>query len=59
MVLSFIGGIVAAISIITFIIGLFMQFFDKYKYKGLQLLLYSMVAFVIGFGTCVAVLAMH
>lgn len=56
--MSFIGGLVALISVITFIIGVLMQFSDKYKQQGLQMLLYSIVAFVIGFGTCVATLSL-
>ena len=59
MILSFIGGVVALISVITFIIGVLMQFSDKFKLQGLQLLLYSIVAFVIGFGTCVATLSLN
>mgnify|MGYP003502892623 FL=1 len=59
MILSFIGGVVALISVITFIIGVLMQFSDKFKLQGLQMLLYSIVAFVIGFGTCVATLSLN
>jgi len=52
-------GIVALISVITFIIGVFMQFSEKNKKLGLQMILYSMVAFVIGFGTCFATLTLN
>jgi len=54
-----IHGIVALISVITFIIGVLMQFSEKNKKLGLQMILYSMVAFVIGFGTCFATLTLN
>lgn len=49
---------VVFISIITFIIGVAMQFSEKNKKFGLQMILYSMIAFVIGFGTCFATLSL-
>jgi hypothetical protein len=51
-------GMVVFISIITFIIGVAMQFSEKNKKFGLQMILYSMIAFVIGFGTCFATLSL-
>ncbi len=47
-------GMVAFASFITFIIGILMQFSEKNKKFGLQMILYSIIAFVIGFGTCFA-----
>ena len=54
-------GIVALISIVPFMIGIFMQFSkdEKTKKLGLQMILYSTVAFVIGFGTCYATLVLN
>lgn len=51
-------GMVAFISVITFIAGIFMQFSEKNKKVGLQMILYSIIAFVIGFGTCFATLSL-
>lgn len=51
-------GMLALVSVFTFIIGIFMQFSEKNKKFGLQMILYSMIAFVIGFGTCFATLSL-
>jgi hypothetical protein len=52
-------GMVALISVITFIVGVFMQFSEKNKKLGLQMILYSVIAFVIGFGTCFATFTLN
>jgi hypothetical protein len=59
LIFCFVAGIVALISVITFIVGFFMQFSEKKKKLGLQMILYSVIAFVIGFGTCVATLNLN
>lgn len=48
--------IVILLSITTFIVGLCIRSSSNEKYKkiGLQMILYSTIAFVIGFGTCYA-----
>lgn len=51
-------GMAAFISFFTFIIGIAMQFSEKNKKFGLQMILYSIIAFVIGFGTCFATLTL-
>jgi hypothetical protein len=54
--------IILAISIVisffTFIIGLFKVLFQKNEDKafGLKLLIYSTIAIIIGFGSCVGIL---
>ncbi len=55
----FFATLVAFVSVITFFIGVFMQLSEKYKKLGLQMILYSVIAFVIGFGTCFATLSIH
>jgi multisubunit Na+/H+ antiporter MnhC subunit len=49
-------GMVVFISVITLLVGIFMQFSNNKdnKKRGLQMILYSVIAFVIGFGTCFA-----
>ena len=54
----FLCGMVAFISAITFLVGIFMQFSEESKKLGLKLILYSVIAFVIGFGTCFASLTL-
>ncbi|MCZ8330821.1 MAG: hypothetical protein O9282_05875 [Flavobacterium sp.] len=49
-----IGIILAIISIIAFAIGFIMLFFENQRKLGLKILLFSVIGFVIGFGTCVA-----
>lgn len=49
-----IGIILAIISAIAFIIGFFMLFFESQRKAGLKIMLFSVIGFVIGFGTCVA-----
>ena len=45
---------VILISVITFAIGFLMLFFEEKRKLGLKMLLYSVIAIIIGFGTCVA-----
>ncbi|WP_185963927.1 hypothetical protein [Flavobacterium restrictum] len=52
----FLCGMVVFISAITFLVGIFMQFSEESKKLGLKMILYSVIAFVIGFGTCIATL---
>ncbi len=53
--------IVTLVSLITFMIGFFIQFSNNEKSKkiGLKMILYSTIAFVIGFGTCYAAVIMN
>ncbi|WP_395063844.1 hypothetical protein [Flavobacterium sp.] len=48
------GGFVAFVSFIVFIVGFFMIFAESKRKLGLKLMLFSAIAFVIGFGTCAA-----
>jgi hypothetical protein len=57
-IIAILCGMVAFISFITFIVGILMQFSEKNRKYGLQMILYSIIAFVIGFGTCVATFAL-
>ncbi len=44
------------ISVIAFLIGLFKVIFQKEdKEYGIKLLIYSTIAFIVGFGTCYAI----
>jgi hypothetical protein len=43
------------LSILAFLIGFVMLFFESKKKLGLKLLIASGIVFVIGFGTCVAI----
>jgi hypothetical protein len=49
-----ISMIVVIISVITFLVGFFMVFFESKRKLALKILLLSVIAFVIGFSTCVA-----
>lgn len=49
-----IGIILAIISVVAFIIGFIMLFFENQRKHGLKVMLFSLIGFVIGFGTCVA-----
>ena len=51
------SGIIALISIVFLIIGLLMLFSEEKRKLALQIILYSIIAFVIGFGTCFATLS--
>lgn len=46
------GMFLALASIITFLIGFVMLFIDSKKKLGLKILIYSVIAFVVGFSTC-------
>lgn len=48
------GCFVAIISFIVFIVGFFMLFAESKRKLGLKFMLFSAIAFVIGFGTCAA-----
>ena len=49
-----IGIILAIISAFAFFIGLLMVFFESSRKTGLKVLLFSVIGFIIGFGTCFA-----
>jgi len=50
-----IGGIIAFLSVITFLFGIVrLIFISDDKKLSLKIILYSVIAFVIGFGTCAA-----
>jgi uncharacterized protein with PQ loop repeat len=48
------GTMVAIFSALGFIIGCFMIFSEKDRKIGLKFMVFSTIAFIIGFGTCVA-----
>jgi len=49
-----IGIFLAIISVIAFVVGFVMLFFDSRRKLGLKVMLFSVIGFIIGFGTCVA-----
>ncbi|WP_396183806.1 hypothetical protein [Flavobacterium sp.] len=48
------GIIVAILSLISFVIGIIMLFFESKRKLGLRIMVISIIAFIIGFGTCAA-----
>ncbi len=53
--LVLIGGLIAFISVIAFLFGIVrLIFISENKKLSLKIILYSVIAFVIGFGTCAA-----
>lgn len=46
--------IIVIASAITFVVGFFMLFFESKRKLALKMLLFSTIAFVVGFSTCVA-----
>lgn len=52
--LGLIGFVVAFISVLTFFFGILRLIFVEEKKISLKIILYSAIAFVIGFGTCAA-----
>jgi len=52
-VLIGLGIFLEIVSLISFIVGFVMLFFDKRRKLGLQMMLFSVIGFVIGFSTCV------
>jgi hypothetical protein len=46
------GIIVAILSLISFVIGIIMLFFESKRKIGLKIIVISIVSFIIGFGTC-------
>lgn len=53
------GIIVALLSIISFVIGIILLFFESKRKLGLRILVISIIAFIIGFGTCAAFLKLN
>jgi hypothetical protein len=49
-----IGIILAVISLIAFLIGFIMLFFESQRKLGLKIMLFSVIGFIIGFSTCAA-----
>ena len=53
--LVLIGGLIALLSVVAFLIGILrLIFIQDDKKVSLKIILYSVIAFVIGFGTCAA-----
>lgn len=53
--LVFVGGAIAFMSVIAFLFGIVrLIFISDDKKLSLKIILYSVIAFVIGFGTCAA-----
>ncbi|MDQ1166666.1 hypothetical protein [Flavobacterium sp. SORGH_AS_0622] len=53
--LALAGGLAALASVLAFFIGLFrLIFISDDKNTSLKIILYSVIGFVIGFGTCAA-----
>jgi len=46
--------IIVLISVLVFFVGIVFLFIDKNKKTGLKLIIGSIIAFIIGFGTCFA-----
>lgn len=54
-ILVLVGGFTALISVIAFLIGIGrLIFISEDKQLSLKIILYAVIAFVIGFGTCAA-----
>jgi hypothetical protein len=49
-----IGIFLAIISVVAFVVGFIMIFFESRRKLGLKVMLFSVIGFIIGFGTCVA-----
>jgi hypothetical protein len=49
-----IGIFIAIISVVAFVVGFIMIFFESRRKLGLKVMLFSVIGFIIGFGTCVA-----
>ena len=47
------GAFIAYISCFTFIIGFFMLFDESKRKLGLKFMIFSFIAFIIGFRTCI------
>lgn len=58
-ILAQISMIIVGISTITFLIGFIMLFIESKRKIALKIVLYSVIAFVIGFGTCVATFSLN
>lgn len=53
-ILASVGGIMALISLIAFFVGLLSLIISDNKKIPLKIILYSVIGFVVGFGTCAA-----
>lgn len=53
-ILVTIGVILAMMSVIAFLVGFVMLFFESRRKLGLKVMLFSVIGFIIGFGTCFA-----
>ncbi len=52
--LANLGALIAVLSGIAFVISLFMLFFKKTRSLAIKILIISVIAFIIGFSTCLA-----
>lgn len=58
-ILGSLGAIIALVSPIVFLVGLLMTIFSaKNRKMGIRLLIGSVIAFIVGFGTCFANLSL-
>lgn len=57
--LCILSAIIAFISVISLIVGFLMSFYQDKRKLALQIILYSVIAFVIGFGTCFATFTLN
>ena len=48
------GIVVAILSLISFVIGFIMLFFESKRKIGLKIIVISIISFIVGFGTCAA-----
>ncbi|WP_282787143.1 hypothetical protein [Flavobacterium croceum] len=58
-IISTIAAWVAIIAALLFVISFFMVFFEKTREQGKKLMLYSVIAFIIGFGTCTSLFTLR
>ena len=58
-IISTIAAWVAIIAALLFVISFFMVFFEKTREQGKKLMLYSVIAFIIGFSTCTSLFTLR
>ncbi|POS01698.1 hypothetical protein Q361_10822 [Flavobacterium croceum DSM 17960] len=58
-IISIIAAWVAFIATLLFVISFFMVFFEKTREQGKKLMLYSVIAFIIGFSTCTSLFTLR
>ncbi|CAM3855955.1 hypothetical protein FLBR109950_05305 [Flavobacterium branchiophilum] len=52
--LATLGGFLALVCLLAFVVGIIMLFFESSRKLAGKLILYAVIGFVIGFGTCAA-----